>query len=143
MKKSLLFLITIIFIVAICVITSYNKLKSEKLNIAKFNLKYEEYNRDNVDGLDIVTLINRATSNNEYYKINKNAENIYILDNEYSIEIYIVFDGTTYSMEKLNNSGLNEFIRYFADVNFKCIDVKYHKKTGRIASLTFEAIDYK
>ena len=65
------------------------------------------------------------------------------MDNEYSIEIYIVFDGTTYSMEKLNNSGLNEFIRYFADVNFKCIDVKYHKKTGRIASLTFEAIDYK
>ena len=41
MKKSLLFLITIIFIVAICVIRSYNKLKSEKLNVAKFNLKYD------------------------------------------------------------------------------------------------------
>ena len=142
MKKSVIFIITLLFIVVIFSITSYNKMKVEKSNIIKFNQEYEKYNRQDLNGLDIITLINRATSNNEKYGIKKNGDNIYILDNEFSIEIYIIFDDVSYPMERINNSGSNSFIKLFADVIFKCTDIKYHKKNGRIASLYFEAIDY-
>ena len=142
MKKSVIFIITLLFIVVIFSITSYNKMKVEKSNIIKFNQEYEKYNRQDLNGLDIITLINRATSNNEKYGIKKNGDNIYILDNEFSIEIYIIFDDVSYPMERINNSGSNSFIKLFADVIFKCTDIKKKKKNGRIASLYFEAIDY-
>lgn len=142
MKKSVIFIITLLFIVVIFAITSYNKMKVEKNNILKFNLDYEKYNKQDLNGLDIITLINKATSNNEKNGIKKNDENIYILDDELSIEVYVIFDNVSYPMERINNSGANSFIKLFADVKFKCTDIKYHEKNGRIASLYFEAIDY-
>ena len=142
MKKNVILIITLIFIVVIFSITSYNKIKSEKNGILKFNLEYENYNKKDLNGLDIVTLINKATYNNEKYGIKKNEENIYILDEEYSIEIYIIFDGIAYPMERINSSGTDSFIKLFADVKFDCTDLKYHKSNGRIASLYFEAKDY-
>ena len=143
MKKNVIFVITLLFIVVIFAITSYNKLKSKKNNVLKFNQEFEEYNKQDLNGLDVITLINRATSNNEKYSIKKNEENIYILDDENSIEIYVTFDGISYPMERINNSGTNSFIKLFADVKFDCKEITYHKKTGKIASLTFEAKDYK
>ena len=142
MKKNVIFIISLLFIIVIFLITSYNKEKVKKNSILKFNLGYENYNKDDLNGLDIITLINRATSNNEKYGIKKNDENIFILDDEYSIEIYITFNGISYPMEKINNSDVNTFIKLFADVNFCCTDIKYHKKSGRIASMYFEAKDY-
>ncbi len=143
MKKNVIFVITLLFIVVIFAITSYNKLKTKKNNVLKFNLEYEEYNKQDLNGLDVISLINKATSNNEKYEIKKNNDNIYILDDEYSIEIYVSFDDVSYPMERINNSGANSFIKLFADVKFDCKEVTYHKKNGRIASLIFEAKDYK
>ena len=143
MKKNVIFVITFLFIVVILGITSYNKLKTEKNSVLKFNQEFEEYNKQDLNGLDVITLINKATSNNEKYNIKKNDDNIYILDDEYSIEIYVIFDDVSYSMERINNSGTNSFIKLFADVKFDCKEVTYHKKNGRIASLVFESKDYK
>ena len=60
MKKNVILIITLIFIVVIFSITSYNKIKSEKNGILKFNLEYENYNKKDLNGLDIVTLINKT-----------------------------------------------------------------------------------
>ena len=75
------------------------------MEISKFNLNYEEYNKDNLNGLDITTLINRAISNNEKNFVEKNSEGLYNLEDENSIEIYVkmLINGTTYKMEKINN----------------------------------------
>ncbi len=113
------------------------------MEISKFNLNYEEYNKDNLNGLDITTLINRAVSNNEKNFVEKNSEGLYNLEDENSIEIYVkmLINGTTYKMEKINNLGIDSFTEYFGEVGFKCIDITYHKN-GKIASMTFEAKEY-
>lgn len=121
----------------------YKNLQKQKLEITKFNLNYEEYNKDNLNGLDITSLINRATSHNEKNFVEKDENGLYNLDNENCIEIYVkmIINNTTYRMERINNLGINSFTEYFGEVSFKCIDVKYHKN-GKISSMTFEAKEY-
>lgn len=107
-------------------------------------MQYENYNKDNLNGLDITTLINKAISNNEKFGIQKDEDGLYLLDEENSIEIYItmIINDTTYRMERINNLGMNSFIEYFGSVGFKCTNIEYHKKSGKIASMTFEATEY-
>ena len=121
----------------------YKNLQKQRLEITKFNLNYEEYNKDNLNGLDITSLINRATSHNEKNFVEKDENGLYNLDNEDCIEIYVkmIINNTTYRMERINNLGINSFTEYFGEVSFKCIDVKYHKN-GKISSMTFEAKEY-
>ena len=54
----------------------------------------------------------------------------------------MIINETTYRMERINSLGMNSFVAYFGQVSFKCTDVKYHEKTGRISSMTFEAKEY-
>lgn len=121
----------------------YKNLQKQKLEITKFNLDYEEYNKDNLNGLDITSLINRAISHNEKNFVEKDENGLYNLDNEDCIEIYVkmIINNTTYRMERINNLGINSFTEYFGEVSFKCTDVKYHKN-GKISSMTFEAKEY-
>lgn len=144
MKKILFTMLIVVFIILIIFGINYKNLQMQKQEIKNFNLVYENYNKDNLNGLDITTLINKAISNNEKYAIPKNSEGLYLLDEEYSIEIYVtmIINETTYRMERINELGLNSFISYFGEVSFKCTDVTYHEKTGRIASMTFEAKEY-
>lgn len=144
MKKILFTMLIVVFIILIIFGINYKNLQRQKQEIKNFNLVYENYNKDNLNGLDITTLINKAISNNEKYAIPKNSEGLYLLDEEYSIEIYVtmIINETTYRMERINELGLNSFISYFGEVSFKCTDVTYHEKTGRIASMTFEAKEY-
>ena len=78
-----------------------------------------------------------------YNSRKKDEKGLYISDDNNSIKIYVhmLINETTYPMEKLNETGLEEFTRYFGEVQFKCTDVKYHKTTGKIAEMTFEATE--
>lgn len=69
---------------------------------------------------------------------------LYILDDKYSIIIYItmIINEKTYRMERISQLGTESFVEYFGSVPFKCTNVEYHKDTGRIASMTFEATEY-
>ena len=144
MKKYLVIILIIMSIIATIVVVNYKNYQSKIKEISKFNIEYEYYNRDNLNGLDITTIINKAISNNEKYAIPKDEEGLYVLDDEYSIEIYIkmIINDTTYKMEKFQNSVINSFVRYFGEDSFKCTDIQYHKKSGRISSMTFEATEY-
>ena len=83
-------------------------------------------------------------SNNEKYQIPKDDNGIYVLDDEYSIEIYVIMvkDEEPYRMERFSQNDISSFIRLFGEVGFKCVDKTYHDKTGRIATMTFEAEEY-
>ena len=143
MRKNLLIIFVILIIILVIACMKYKDIQATKREVAKFNYDYEEYNKDNLNGLDITTLINRAISNNEKFGVEKNEENLYNLEDENCIEIYIkmIINNTTYRMERINNLGIDSFIEYFGEVSFKCIDIKYHKN-GRIKSMTFEAKEY-
>ncbi len=144
MKKILAVLLILMIIIVIVVVFYYKDIQAKKQEIDNFNRVYLNYNKDNLNGLDITTIINRAISNNEKYAIAKDEEGLYVLDDEYSIEIYVtmIINETTYRMERIEDLGMNSFVAYFGEVSFKCTDVQYHEKTGRVASMTFEATEY-
>ena len=144
MKKILAGLLILMIIIVIVVVFYYKDIQAKKQEIDNFNRVYLNYNKDNLNGLDITTIINRAISNNEKYAIAKDEEGLYVLDDEYSIEIYVtmIINETTYRMERIEDLGMNSFVAYFGEVSFKCTDVQYHEKTGRVASMTFEATEY-
>ena len=144
MKKILAVLLILMIIIVIVVVFYYKDIQAKKQEIDNCNRVYLKHNKDNLNGLDITTIINRAISNNEKYAIAKDEEGLYVLDDEYSIEIYVtmIINETTYRMERIEDLGMNSFVAYFGEVSFKCTDVQYHEKTGRVASMTFEATEY-
>lgn len=145
MKKSLILILIISIVAASFFVLNYKKYEISQIDLKKFNLNYEQYNKENLNGLDITTVMNQATSNNEKYEIPKDENGLYILDDEYSIEIYVtmIINGETYKMERFLKPEINSsFIRLFGEVNFKCTNITYHQKTGRIASMAFEATEY-
>lgn len=145
MKKSLILILVIAVVAVVFFVINYKEYEIDQIDLNNFNLTYEEFNKDNLNGLDITTVMNQATSNNEKYEIPKDENGLYILDDEYSIEIYVtmVINNETYRMERLTSSDKNsDFIRLFGEVNFKCSNITYHQKTGRVASMTFEATEY-
>ena len=145
MKKSLILMLIIFIVVIIIFVLNYKEFQMNQVDLKKFNLTYEEYNKENLNGLDIATIMNKATSNNEKYQIPKDDNGIYVLDDEYSIEIYVtmIINEETYRMERFSSKEMNSnFIRLFGEVDFKCTNISYHQKTGRVASMTFEATEY-
>ena len=144
MKKIFAVLLLILVVISVVIMIKFQNYKNEKEAIAKFNLEYEEYNKDNLNGLDITTVINKAVNNNEKYKITKDENGLYINDNNNSIQIYItmIINGKTYPMERINNLGIDSFIEYFGVISFKCTDIKYHEDSGKVSTMTFEATEY-
>lgn len=144
MKKNI-FTISLIFVIIMVVLyMNYHDLRKKQLESLKFNQMYEEYNKEDLNGLDITTVIYKAIDNNEKYEIEKDENGVYIADDSYSVKIYITLakNEKTYTMEKINAVGMEAFIQNFGIIEFKCKEIKYHEKTGRISELTFEATDY-
>lgn len=146
MKKNILILAVIFIIIILVIIINFKVNDLENFEIRKFNSEYEFYNKDDLNGINITTLINKATNNNEKYGIPKDENGNYILDDDYSIEIYVVLydeeETKTFEMERFNKMGLEGFTNAFATATFKCTNVKYHENTGRVASMFFEVENY-
>ena len=143
MKKTILIILSIFFVIIACIYMNYKQIMVSQNQSRKFNSEFEFYNKESVLGTDITTVINKAIDNNEKYAIEKNEKGEYIPDEENSIKIYIhmIINETTYPMEALKNTGLEEFTRYFGEVEFRCTEVKYHKTTGKIAEMTFASTE--
>lgn len=143
MKKTLLIICTI-FLVIMCVLfLNYRQVQSKKNEIKKFNLEYEYYNtKEDLCGVDITTVINKAVNNNEKYEVQKDENGYYISNDENSVKIYITLINTskTYEMERIKEIGLESFVAFFGEVKFKCTDMKYHSN-GKISEMTFESLE--
>lgn len=141
MKKGIL-IICIIFI-SIIIVLSVNLINVQKqqMEVLKFNNEYEFYNKSNLYGIDITTVINKAVNNNEKYEIPKDERNRYKEDEKYSIKVQIKMKSNdkTYDMEQIYILGTEKFIALFGDVTFKCTNIEYHSKTGRISKMIFES----
>ena len=142
MKKGFIVIALICFISIIIVVYNYNNYYIKQKEIISFNKQYLEFNKNQVKGLDITSIMNLAISNNEKYNVEKNEKDEYIDDGEYSIKIVLKMkiDGKTYFIEAFEKNGMDEFAQYFGSILFKCTEVTYHEKSGRIATMTFEAL---
>ncbi len=141
MKKIVIFLVIILTLVVI-VAFSYINYNSLYNSIKKDNLEFEQYDKKELYGTDIATLINKAINNNIKNNVKVNSDGKYIENEENSIriDIYISDNNTTYDMETIYNGGIAKFVQNYNIVKFKCTKIEYHNKTKRIKKVYIEQI---
>ena len=144
MKRTLISICIVFIIIMSILFVNLKNVQKNNLEIKQFNSGYEFYNKENICGVDVTTIINKAIDNNEKYEIKKDSSGLYIEDDEYSIKIYIkmIINNKTYSMEEISKVGLENFTELFGEIEFKCTEIEYHKVNGRIAEMTFETVEY-
>ena len=78
MKKGFIVIALFCLISLLVILYNYNNLNSKQKEIISFNNKYLEFNKDEVKGLDITTVMNRAINDNETNNIQRN-ENFHMV----------------------------------------------------------------
>lgn len=141
MKKTLSVICIIFLVIMIILFWNLKQVQSNNRKVQSFNAEYEFFNREGICGVDITTIINKATNNNEKFEVDKDENGYYIPNEEDSINIYIKLINTekTYPMERIQEIGLQNFVEFFGEVEFKCSQIDYHKN-GKISSMTFESL---
>ena len=141
MKKIIIFLAIVVIIVSII---SYIYLTNKtNYEIAKReNYQFESYYNQEILGTEIATIINKAVDNNSKNEIKKDNKGKYIENNENSIKVDIKFtdNNEVHNMEAIYTNGIENFVKYYGDIYFKCIKIDYHKNTNKIKYLLFEQI---
>lgn len=140
MKKNVvIILIILLIIIAICTSGIKLKTKTNKVTLQQ-NKKYEVYLDHDIYGTDVITLINKAISNNELNNVGKDEKGFYLNNNKDSINIELVMitgsvnqEKKTYKMETIEKVGITEFVKNFNSATFECTKKEYHLNTGKIA----------
>lgn len=141
MKKFTIFLaITVIIICGIYGI--YINYKAIYNTSKKSNYEYQKYLNKEVYGSDLMTVINKAIDNNEFNNVEKNNKGYYNDNNQNSIniEIKMLDNDYTYKMETIYNGGIQNFLKYYSGIKFKCTNIKYHENTNKVKYMLFEQI---
>ena len=140
MKKNIVIVCLILIIVIIICIVGINVNSKTSNKIKQQNNEYEQYLESEIYGTDVVTLINKAISNNQNNSVPTDEKGLYIENEENSIKIDLVMitneeknETTTYKMETIAKVGITEFLKNFNTTKFKCTKKEYHKQTGKIA----------
>ena len=141
MKKIAIFLLIIIAIVSTISYLYLNNINNYR-NAQKENSKFEMYKDKEITGTEVTTLANKFEDYNQQNKIEKDNKGKYIDNGENSLNIDIKFidDDVTYNIETIYNKGINTFLAYYREIKFKCNEVRYHSKTGKIKYMLFEQI---
>lgn len=141
MKKLAIFFAIIILIV--CVMFGIYLNYKANYNISKkANLEFENYLNQEIYGTDLATVINRAIDSNKRNEVQINNKGIYLNNNENSISIEIKMkdNDSIYKMETIYNGGIQNFINYYSNIKFKCVDIEYHNSTDKVKYMLFEQI---
>ena len=75
MKKGFIVIASLCLISILVVVYNFNNYNSKQKEVTNFNNQYLEYNKDEVKGLDVTSLMNLAISNNIKYNIARNQKN--------------------------------------------------------------------
>lgn len=140
MKKIIIFLFIVVAIVAtisylyLNYIAQYNEAQKE-------NIRFEVHKDDEIEGTELTTLINKAINLNIQNEVEKDENGKYIdnANNSINIDIKFIDKDVTYNMEKIYNSGMDNFLNYYRTIKFKCNEIQYHN-TKRIKYIQFEQV---
>ena len=141
MKKIAIFFLIIIAIVSTIAYMYLNYIAN--YNIAqKENAKFEMYKDKEILGSELTNIINKAIDINEKNEVEKDNKGQYIdnKNNSINVDIKFIDDDVIYNIERIYNSGINQFLYYYRNIKFKCVDVQYHTSTGKIKYMQFEQI---
>ena len=141
MKKIIIFFVIILIIVA-GVSYMYLNYKVTVNQTKSANVDFEAYKDKEIFGTDLATLINKTVDDNTKNEIEKDDKGLYVDNEKDSIRIDIKFtdDDTIHTMEEIYNSGTATFMQYYNQIRFKCSNIEYHEKTGRVRYMYFEQI---
>lgn len=140
--KKFIVLFSIVIIVVVTVAFNYMNYTNEQNEIKNYNLEFEKNYQKEIYGIDLTTIINRVINNNENNNVEKDQNNRYINNEKNSIKIEVKMTDIdeVFAMETLYNGGMEQFVQYYANIQFKCTKIEYHKKTGKISYMYFEQI---
>ena len=142
MKHQFLIVLAIFFIIICIICIVLINVRMEKNRIVKYNLQYEDYINKEIYGTDVASLISKVVDENNKNNIKKDENDYYIDDGLNSVRIDLKMNtiDRTYPMEEIHKNNLTEFVKNFNTIKFKCINVEYHKKTGKISKIIFEEL---
>ena len=143
MKKIIGIFIAVVVII-LSLLYGYFTYKNNSNSILKQNAEYEKYLNQEIDGTELATVINRVIDNNEKNAIDKDSKRKYIDDNLDTIkmDILITDNETLYDAETIYRGGIENFVKNFNTIKFKCTEIKYHETTKKIKYLLFAQITY-
>ena len=141
MKKIIILLSLVLVIIAI-VSFKYMDYKKQYNDTLKYNLEFEENYQKEIYGIDLTTIINKVINNNEKNNVEKNQDKKYVNNqiNSIKIDIKMTDIDQIYSMETIYNGGIEKFVEFYGNIQFKCTKIEYHQKTGKVSYLYFEQI---
>ena len=144
MKKLILLIFIPILIMLISAIGLAMNLKTTTEAVHKGNKEYEYYLGKEIYGTDVTSLRNKAINDNEKNGVEKDEKGYYIDNNKDSIkiELKMITVEKTYTMEEINNHDMNQFLKNFNLIKFKCTSIEYHRKTGKVSKMIFEQLEY-
>ena len=141
MKKIALFLVIIIIIIS----AMFYMVINYKINYnqsKKMNSQFEKYLNQEIYGVELSTIINKAIDCNEKNNVEKDNKGNYKNNNKNSIniDIKILDNNSTYNMETFYNNDIQNFITYYGNIKFECKKIEYHNETNNIKYMLFEQI---
>lgn len=141
MKKFFMFLIFVLIIIS-TVSYMYLNYQANYNTVKKQNNTFQKYYQKKVYGPDVATAINKAIDFNIKNGVQKDSNGEFVENDSNSIKINIkmIDNDNSYSMEKIAASGIENFIDYYNKIQFKCTDIEYHKNTNMVKSMIFEQI---
>ena len=131
-----------VVVVIISILYGYFTLKKNTNSVLKQNAEYEKYLNQEIYGTDIATVINKVIDYNESNAIDKDNKGKYIDNNLDSIkmDILITDNETLYDVETIYRGGIENFVKNYSTIKFKCTEIKYHETTKKVKYLLFTQI---
>ena len=136
----------ILAIIVIIAVTAIGYLYLNYISISNAtsnsNKNYENLLNKTITGTEFATYINQIIDKNTKNSVEKDSKGYYINNNENSIIVEIKFKDSDniFRIEQISNNGKDKFINLYANFNFKCTKIEYHKKTKLISYMYFEEV---
>ena len=89
MKKTIAVILLLLVIASVVVVIQFKNIQKKEQEVLKYNMKFEEYNKTGLNGLDITTIINKAVNENEQNAVEKEENGFYKDNGQNSILIDI------------------------------------------------------
>lgn len=139
-KLAIIFFIGIVLIVGISYM--YLNYKANYYEAKKENNQFESYLNQEFFGAEVVTLINKAYDNNLTSGVEKDNKGNFIENETNSIKIDLKMTDVDeiFNMEKLYSGGMDNFVKFYNNIKFKCTKIDYHKKTKKVKYMLIEQI---
>ena len=140
--KKLAFFFLIIIIIIVIALYNYMIYKNNYNAMKRHNREYEYFLDKEINGYELISLVNKAIDNNTSKEVAQDSQKKYI-DNgtdSINIDIKMIDNDKTYNMEQFYYNGINNFVMYYGEIKFKCTKLEYHNTTKKVKYMLFEQI---